>query len=374
MKAGFVTFQYGDNFGGVLQTLALQQAVELLGVDVEVIDYVPAQHQHPKPWQGWGLAKGLNWSRIVERLIRERYGRQSAARFERFREARLKRSTRIHSLDQFRSLSREYDLLISGSDQIWHLNRSPIYFLDAGPDYTGRRISYASCCGHLEQPDSERVAKAELLFAYDAVSVRNDFSAEIIGGLLEREPPVVVDPTLLVELDASMSKPEGVPERYILMYCLGGEINGTHQAMLAEIKKRVGDLPVVGIVASSHKPRRLQGVDQILYTIDPGEWMWLIAHAAFFYTDSFHGILFGLKHQRPVLAYYREAQRSPRMTDLARRYKLQERIVDSVAAACETPAWEQSPSAVSLTAVEEHAKASWAYLRNALSGASVVES
>lgn len=374
MKAGIVTFQYGDNFGGVLQTLALQRAVESLGIDVEVIDYVPARHQHPKPWQGWGLGQGLSWSRMVERLIRERYGRQSAARFERFRKGQLKRSSRIHSLEQFRTLSREYDLLISGSDQIWHLNRSPIYFLDAGPNFTGRRISYASCCGHLEQPNSERAAKAEWLSAYDAVSVRNDFSAKIIGGLLEQEPPIVVDPTLLVDLDASMSKPEGVPQRYILMYCLGGEINGTHQAMLAEIKKRVGDLPVVGIVASSHKPRYLKGIDQVLYTIDPDEWMWLIAHADFFYTDSFHGILFALKHECPVLAYYREAQRSPRMTDLAQRYALQDRIVDSVGAACEASAWEEPPSSGSLTATEDHAKASWDYLRDALPGTRIAES
>ena len=52
------------------------------------------------------------------------------------------------------------------------------------------------------------------------------------------------------------------------------------------------------------------------------EWPCLIAPAAFVYTDSFHGAIFALKSRRPFVVYYAEEGRSPRMVDLAQRYRL----------------------------------------------------
>jgi len=113
------------------------------------------------------------------------------------------------------------------------------------------------------------------------------------------------------------------------MYTLGDEIKGGHAKVIQSIRKKVGDLPVVAVVPSAHKPYLAPWADHVVYTAGPREWLYLISNAAFVYTDSFHGVLFAIKNNRPFLSYYAEEGRAPRLTDLAERYKIRERVVGS---------------------------------------------
>ena len=324
MKVAIVTYQYAYNYGAVLQCLALQRALIQLGIDAEVLDYCPTSSEHMPFWKGWGIRKGLLFENIPKRWIKFRYGRAMEQAFDGFRSDFLKLSPTCSSKEEVAALAGNYDAFIAGSDQIWHFAKESIYFLEWGAPYAGRRISYAPCCGHATQlADNEDNIRGWIMNV-DHLSVRNQFSYDLVLNLTGRSPEIVADPTLLVELDDVPRKVDLPCAEYILMYTLGDEIKGGHAAVIESIRERVGNLPVVAVVPSAHMPYLAPWADHVVYTAGPREWLWLIAHAAFVYTDSFHGVLFSIKNRRLFLSYYAEEGRAPRLMDLAERYKLQD--------------------------------------------------
>ena len=97
----------------------------------------------------------------------------------------------------------------------------------------------------------------------------------------------------------------------------------------AEIKNRIGDLPVVAVVANSC-PQSCALAQHQIFDASPEEWIWLIAHAAFVYTDSFHGMLFAIKYHRQFITVYTEGWRSLRLLDIAKRYDVEGNIAHDV--------------------------------------------
>lgn len=372
MKVGIITFHYGDNFGGVLQALATQLIFQSYGLDAEMVNYVPSEHGVPlRPWQGWGLSKGLSRKVFEARCIRLRYEQRISRKFELYRSAHMKRSVLIHDLSEFQRVCRDYDILVSGSDQIWHLERSTIYFLDTSKGFAGNKISYGSCCGHSAQSGNEAQDKRNLLEDYSMISVRNKFSADVIQGLTGREPAVVADPTMLLDLKDLESEFKLPFDEYILLYCLGKEIDGSHRRMIQEIRRRIGDIPVVAVVASSHKPQRIAAANQTYYAIDPGEWLTLIRGASFIYTDSFHALLFAIRYDVPALAYYKEAQRAERLLDFAARYRVEAYVTDSVDRAVKSEGWELPYALEVKENIAKHVSESKQFLKDALSSLGV---
>ncbi len=156
----------------------------------------------------------------------------------------------------------------------------------------------------------------------DAISVRNKFSQEIISVMTRKRVPVVEDPTMLVDLDQLQQPVENLPEKYILTYIMGSEIEGGHRLVLDAIKKKIGNYPIISIVSTAQCPQFFSFADQRLYHVGPEEWIFLLKNASYIYTDSFHASLYAVKHQSPFFAYYTEHSRRARFIDMIKRYKL----------------------------------------------------
>jgi hypothetical protein len=368
MKAGIFTFSYATNYGAVLQCLALYRTLRNLGVEADVIRYVPDGFRHVPPfWKGWGIKKGQVLQNIPKKWIIARHGPGMRRTFDTFREQHLTFSPVCTTPKEISAAVSGYDVLITGSDQVWHFAQKPAFFLEWGAPYKGKRISYAPCCGHIEQPQARVGQIKEWLSRFDAISVRNDFSKELIEPLVGRPVPVVADPTLLIDLSDVQKKVELPCSDYILMYTLGKEISGGHKKAIQAIRKKVGNIPVVAVIPSAHQPHLAPWADIKVWEAGPAEWLYLIANARFVYTDSFHGAIFALKNNRPFVVYYAEEGRSPRMMDLARRYALSGSVAHD-AAALETCLSKSSfgDYKESFRLIEQHVAESMAYLRNAL--------
>lgn len=360
-----ITFHYGQNFGGVLQALALQLSMTELGATATVIDYVPNSDAPPKWWQGWNLRGKPSRAAMRNRLIRWRHEEAARARFEAFRSVHMTRSSRAQDLEECQALFNEYDLLVAGSDQIWNFDRNNCYFLSTTIGFNGRKISYASSCGSPAQSQARRPEIRALLRPFSHISVRDEFTADLLEEVTGERPLTVADPTLLVDQSALQTSISLPYTHYVLCYFLGNEIVGGHDEMLRQIRNRVGDLPVVVVMAALN-PQPTPYADHVVYDADPGQWLWLVQQAEFVYTDSYHGLLFALRSGRPALAYYAEALRAPRLVDLAERYELQRHVVPGVGAAASAIGWEFPASRDSLNRIEEHASFSRAYLKNAI--------
>ena len=315
MKIGVITYQYAYNYGAVLQCLALQRVLLSLGIDAEAVDYRPSHFKENICfWRGWGIREGRVLEHVVKRCVGLRYARTMKEAFDLFRAEYIKLSPSCTDAKQVAQLVQRYDAVIAGSDQIWHFDRRPAYFLEWGENYHGRRISYAPCCAYEDQSVDDRENVRKWIMNVDYLSVRNQFSADLLYRLTGRSAEVVADPTLLIDLGDVARKVELPCEKFILTYTLGDEIQGGHAQVIKAIRKKVGDLPVVAVVPSAHLPHLAPWADHVLYTAGPQEWLYLIAKASFIYTDSFHGILFSLMNRRPFLSYYAEPYRAPRLS------------------------------------------------------------
>lgn len=366
MRVGIITFHYPCNYGAVLQCLALYRTIKSLGHEVDVVRYVPEGYRDYFPlWKGWGVRNGFEWRKISQRAIAYRHGPKMRRKFDQFLSQHFTFSPPCATMKEVGEVVQQYDALVTGSDQVWHFAQKAPFFLEFGAPYAGRRISYAPCCGHAEQPQYQIAQIKEWLSNVDYISVRNDFSKKLVGELVDRDIPVVADPTLLADLADVQQSVELPFSEYILTYTLGGEIQGGNRAALAEIKKVHGDLPVVAVVPSAHKQQLAPWADHTVWTAGPSEWLWLITHATFVFTDSFHGVLFSLKHNRPFLSYYAEKGRAPRLVDLALRYQIEDCIVENNKEVCQKMAKGfERETAIQL--IRTQAEESLCFLRKAL--------
>jgi len=369
MKVGIITYQYAYNYGAVLQCLALQRTLTNLGVDASAINYLPPDSFPAPIWRGWGLRNGKFIESLHKKYIKLRYltpAKNMRKAFNDFRSDHLQLSTPCITSEEISNVTKEYDALVAGSDQVWHFSRPPMYFLEWGTLFAGKRISYAPCCGTREQDPAKFAEIKKYLSRFDHISVRNDFSQEVIAEVTEKQVPVVCDPTLLMDLNDVQKKVELPCSEYILMYTLGKEINGSHKKAIQSIRKKVGNIPVVAIIATAHQPHLAPWADIKILDAGPAEWLYLIAHAKLVYTDSFHGALFSIKNKTPFFAYYAQKDRSPRLIDLAERYQIQSCVGGSVAEGDKKEWGILLDYEKNLSLISQHKKKSLAYLKMAL--------
>ena len=117
MKAGLVTFYHLHHYGAILQAVATQRALASLGWECETIDYFVNQDiRILKPPTSPGRAANAAYNTLHYPALKRRW-----QRFESFSKAHLSlTSRRYESREALERAALPYDLLISGSDQIWN--------------------------------------------------------------------------------------------------------------------------------------------------------------------------------------------------------------------------------------------------------------
>jgi hypothetical protein len=369
MKVGIITFQYAYNYGAILQLTALQRVLKRLGHEPVAINYLPEQMTKPGIWTGWGIRSGLKEGKLIEniqkRWIEYRHSDEVKLKFKNFIANHVDISAPCYTDEEFHEIASKFDALITGSDQVWQFNKSSHYFLEWGYPYDGIRISYAPSCGSRHQSEHKNGKIKSWIKSIDYLSVRDEVSKEVIENVSGRSAEIVADPTLLSDLK-DLGKEVELPPDFIFVYILGSEIKGGHVQMIDEIRKQYGNLQVVALVASAHKPKPMKWADHIIWNGGPAEWLYLLDKAAFVYTDSFHCSLYAMENEKPFIAYYAEKIRAPRLTDISKRYHLSKSITDSVEYAVNNKFWEQKYDGSQMQAVKQHVESSIIFLKNAL--------
>ncbi|MBO5511701.1 MAG: polysaccharide pyruvyl transferase family protein [Clostridia bacterium] len=178
----------------------------------------------------------------------------------------------------------EAEIFLAGSDQIWHPDLCrPTFFLDFASGK--KRVSYAASMGKTEISPEKLERFTELIRNFDTVSVREQECADVIGALVDRDVEVHIDPTFLLPADEwrQYETPYRIRKPYILVYMLYW--NKSCKEKIKQLKKKTG-LPVYAIADS------LTSVyaDKMLHDVGPEEFLWLIDHAEYVVTSSFHGV------------------------------------------------------------------------------------
>lgn len=337
-KIGILTFHYSNNYGAVLQALSLQHTIELLGYDVEIINFIPSKYRPTNFIYNLGLRKNifknklknLNIINIFKKIsIMKNYNMEITNKFDSFRSNEMQLSKKVDE-NSLNTILNNYDIIVVGSDQVWNPSqRTRIeYFLNFGKGFQSKKISYAadSTIKEIDSGDIDSLRRALNDFSF--ISVRNEHSYSFVKSIINKDVHIVADPTIIYDLQYNSNR--DMKEDYILTYILGEEIKGTHNKALEKIKKAYGNLPVYSIKIPTMNFELSDYADKVFYDLDPIEWLNLIKNANFVYTDSYHGIIFSLKYHRQFLAYYTEKMRATRLVDIGKRYGIEKYIVQSV--------------------------------------------
>jgi len=334
-KIGILTFHYSNNYGGVLQALSLQKAIELMGFEVEIINFVPSYY-NTSIKNSLGISKktlfvkkNFNLINLCKKyFIARKYNHRITQKFNEFRMKEMRLSKQVDE-NSILTILNNYDLIIAGSDQIWNPSqrKNREYFLDFGSYYTGKKVSYAadSTIKEVNKEDIEKLRRN--LLDFDYISVRNEYSSDFVYNIIGRKVDIVTDPTINYNYQPNIDCIDN--EDYILVYTLGKEIEGSNLVALKKVKDVYGNLPIYSIIIPTINFELPNYADKIFYDLDPNEWLIMIKKAKFFYTDSFHGVLYALKYNIPFLAYYTEKMRSTRFIDLSKRYNIEKYIVQN---------------------------------------------
>ena len=300
MRIGILTFHRAHNCGAMLQCFALQTVLERMGHTVDVLDCNDiGEEKRFRNLCLWPLRRSAR--KVIEFLFSLGSFDLRLLRFAKFRRCNLHLSEPV----DFRNFPQKYDRYIVGSDQVFQPNLTkelaPLFLLDAVLDDT-KKFSYAASFGYESLPEKFRPLYRRCLDKFSALSVREASGVKIVQEELglKKNVSVVLDPTLLLTAAdyASIEKRNTSPEKYVLVYSIGGAYKKLRDTA-RQVAKKFG-LEIVYVNACRRHYWDVPFSDYL--SISPDRLIYLIHHAQFVVTTSFHGVAFSLIYHRPFVA------------------------------------------------------------------------
>lgn len=330
-RVGILTRHCYPNYGSLLQAIGLSRALCDIGVQAEVIDYVPPADRPLR----------LGVSSLRESRLNDTYLRRGAYlavqgpnmalmawRFRTMQQRELTLSHPVWTPSGLKTVAADYDAVIVGSDQIWnkiHGAYDGSYFLD-GVGEEVRRLSYAASFGGSlpSPPDDHQVRR--WLENLDVVSTRD---ANLVAPLRDCgiDARYDVDPVLLHDRDFwdRFAGAEVPTEPYILVYRLH---NTAALDKTVETLARERGLAVRQVTADARKLLDRAHKD---YLVDVTGFVRLIRDARVVVTDSFHALLFSLMFSVEVYPVMPE-KNSERLRGLLTQFRDERCSVDDAVA------------------------------------------
>ena len=200
-----------------------------------------------------------------------------------------------------------YDVLISGSDQVWNPTCgglvdkiNPLYYLAFGDKNRYKKVAYASSLGSYRFNDEEKEILTPWFNEYSHLSTREQSGKEHLESFLNREVKVVLDPTLLLNKEEWMKVMSPVRkmknEKYVLVYYID-EI-----AECVEYARKIADKHDWKVALMTNTARRFSGVDINIPFVGPAEFLWLFDNAQYICTNSFHGTAFAVNFNKDFVS------------------------------------------------------------------------
>lgn len=333
MKVGIITYHSSHNYGSMLQAYALSHFLISRGYDVEIIDFrSPKQlrlYKHPlrprsfafnkRYFKGllypyanpvWLFNECRKWS-VYEKFVKD-YLPVTKKRYNSWESV----------LSDLNVL--QYNVLISGGDQIWNmrgLHFDKAYYLDGKLDGI-KKISYSTSFGgvflnKIEKDEQEYIKNT--LSDYSSISVREVSMKNYLEPLLNMKVEVVVDPTLLLQVDdydALIKDDPIVKGQYILYY---SPFPNSKAENLAIMYGKYKELKVVTTFPHIINNKGMTAI----HKSGPSEFLNLLKNAAMVIGRSFHLIVFSLLYHKDFIAI--DGAEDARMKDILMRVGLIDR-------------------------------------------------
>ena len=295
-EVGIVTLCLHTNYGGNLQTFALQQALQKIGFSSTTLQFAWWHNNHSQDFSNG-------------RIVRS------------FTEKNIHLTETLYLPEELHKLSKmRFKNLVVGSDQIWRriFLGNAVYtpFLDFAQYQKIPKIAYAASFGTENDSEysAEEITRLKILLKqFNALSTREDSGVAILKNW-GFEAQHLLDPTLLLDACDYAKFFPAIPkkENFVFAYLLGRSQYKT------AVAKRVADA----------KNLKLFEVNDPTDVIKPSveRWLWRFKNADFVVTDSFHGTVFSLIFGKPFISIL-GGETTTRFLSLAKLFDLNERLL-----------------------------------------------
>lgn len=336
---GILTFHWGTNYGGVLQSYALQTYLEKAGYETYIINYKPRRYNKSI----FGLiapVRFIYFLALLKNVFRGKIRILSSfkvvfmeylsdyikeAKIERFRSNYLNETQHYNSIDDLKKNPPEFDVYICGSDQIWNPffttkgegKPTATYFLGFG-NASVKKIAYAASFGCEEYPEDAKNIAKDYVKKFTAVSVREKSGLSIVKDFGFENPVILPDPTLLLSASDYLHIFNGLDKT---------NMTGAFSYFLRGVNNDI--LSLEKFIKKTHKMYSSDGIFKP-YSIE--EWLSAIYNAALVLTNSFHGVVFSIIFHKPFIVLL-SSEDSSKMNDrfytLLSKLNLHDRIITS---------------------------------------------
>lgn len=334
MKTGILTYHSAYNYGSVLQAYATQNALASLDCPANLINY--RMDEQKRFYQSlYRTSFGVKtWIKDLLQVPCH-LGRQlRAKRFEDFFEKYLLSTEELSDPKEVASHWQQYDIIISGSDQIWNkhsceLQHNDWRYMDPYllKGFGGRKISYASSVGNMTDMELQRILPE--LKQFNALSFRESVSAERMANLLERPVETVLDPTFLLSKDDWITRlqlQKEYKEKYILAYFLCSPRQFIQLLPVLSGFAKKFDSKVKLVAPFAYLPYLNKRVEYHS-EFGPLEFLNALYNAEAILTDSYHGTILSVNFGKEFYSICKPGGTEFRKTDILGRLGLQNRII-----------------------------------------------
>lgn len=319
MEIAIVTM-ISDNYGACLQCYALQKILQKNGHSVTVIN------------RGWYPLHKLTLKEKMKDFYRDIVFHNP---FKKFRSEHLNMSNPIYEESDLYYLKNKFDVVITGSDQVWNYGCIEImklyFYLDWVDTNTTKRYSYAASFGIDSFPVTQEQKKkvSALLATFSSISVREKSGQYIMDEIFNLKSKKHLDPTLLLNRDdynkiiSEANLKKLYDENYICKFFLDSSKN--KEAFITDIAKKIG-LPVVNNYSLNNERKKI--INNSLLSVQ--EWLRNIRDAKLVVTDSFHGTVFCIIFNVPFISVNNSKRGSTRFSSLLSLFNQEYRLIDSL--------------------------------------------
>ena len=298
-KVGILTFHRSHNCGSMLQTLALQNTLnERFGCEVEIIDFSNDEQKNMYA----ALPKADNYRRVIKNAIWRTNLKQLEKQYdsyEKFIKKYFKLSKEsFNKKEQLSALKDKYDIIISGSDQVWNIacrDADDAYYLDFETNAIKNTYAVSFGANNPFVISDKKDFYIEKLREFKSISVREKNAQKWIKEATGVEVPICLDPTMLVDRETwenyvDIGEKPIIREKYIFFYCFS--ISREVTKFLKKVSKKY-NMPVYFMDAKEWTLKMLWANDiRLIKEYGPDVYLNMVKYSTIFITTSFHGTAF----------------------------------------------------------------------------------
>ena len=325
------------NYGGLLQTFALQRIVKNLGFEVATNAVLLKSKRiiTVKDFfifclrQAKNVAKAiLGYNRMTPQKIK--FMSQKTQEF-------IDKYINTESIDAItKEQINKFDIFIVGSDQVFRKRYSPVtaYFLEALKDINDKiKLAYAASFGtdDLSEWSQDEIEICKTLAPkFKAISVREDSGVEIFKKYFDTKAELVLDPTLLLEKEdylKTIEDEDSVIQTNVLM-CYVLDKTPEKTQIIDRVKYNKG-LELLEIMPEEVFNKNTKDISKCIYP-SVSKWIAGFRDASFVVTDSFHGTVFSIIFNKPFICIANKERGLSRFTSLLKIFGLEDRLIFSL--------------------------------------------